>query len=160
MPGKIFTNVYRAVKMRTLKKPMTLNVLPQKEGWSIAEKLGIQPHIGGFGYDTLEKPSCSLEDVVLPTLDCQFISIAITICIDAGHFWAQNHNNQTDHILNELEHKLSSAALLPAKTVKVGNIVAALFEENKMYYRCRIESLTETNGSRVANVMHSSFKCI
>lgn len=101
-----------------------------------------------------EKPavkgkSCldSEERSIIPQLDQEYVQIIITEMIDAGHFWAQNNDDMTQQNLfflqNMLNNTTSKLKEIPENTkVKVGQLYAARYVVDNLYYRCRVKQFT------------------
>lgn len=149
IPGKAFVQVYRAVRMRQLKYQCKLYVLSKAEGWKEAQRLNVEREIN-LKKNAYENGNCKRSrESVLPTMSMKYIQIIITICIDAGHFWAQNYNEESISKILEMENILNSKELtIPEDDIKIGNIYAAKFDENDCYYRCRVESIIPFGKNR------------
>ncbi|KAJ4435831.1 hypothetical protein ANN_18450 [Periplaneta americana] len=147
IPGRVSMSVYRAVKLRQLKIPCTLHLLPIDEAVKRAEQLGLfankdKPFMG-------EKPQRQLSSTInpnLPSIDVSYIQLQTSHVIDPGHFWAQNADVGSAQqqlwlfkYLNENPEKLKELTDPP----QVGKIYAAPYTEGAQtnYYRARIESI-------------------
>lgn len=156
IPGNVLAQVYRAVRMRQLKYPCILNVLPRQEGWREAKRLGIEQKLIGQTLTFIRRRDYEDDktfkiqtSTYLPGLTDEYIKIIITRCIDAGHFWAQHCNEELNAMFFKMEQILNSVHLEPAGVeVKVGDILAAVYTKTETFHRCRVESIIPFGKNR------------
>ncbi|XP_071453953.1 probable ATP-dependent RNA helicase spindle-E [Hetaerina americana] len=160
IPGKVAMAVYKAIKLRQLKIPICINLLPVGEANKRAEKLGLtstKTLLERMSENTVEKPFGINTQVPLPGIDETTMSIQISHIIDPGHFWAQNSDLTTCKLLSHLitllngsqaqdpdNHTLPPPQLLPlGGSPIIGMVYAAPFqdEDQKWYYRARVVSV-------------------
>lgn len=74
----------------------------------------------------------------------------MTVVLDAGHFWAQRNDRETNRALRHIMDSISNRTLLPLTgdyySFK-GTFCLAMFASDGLYYRARVDSI---------NLHHSS----
>lgn len=78
--------------------------------------------------------------------------------IDAGHFWAQNHDSITEQNLFFLDNLLNAGSVKLEEVredekIKVGHLYAAKFTEDDKYYRCKVLHIKPWKRSFVSQVI-------
>lgn len=136
IPGKVLLPVYKAVKARTLKMDIVVNMLPKAKAQSIFNELNKRSNTSG---QMVPK---------LPAIDDTYIPIKISQFINCGRFWAQMDDGSTTEELLEIDAALNNASLLAnTATVKVGDLFAAPYEDkiSIRMYRVRVQKLLPNN---------------
>ncbi|XP_017772489.1 PREDICTED: probable ATP-dependent RNA helicase spindle-E [Nicrophorus vespilloides] len=137
MPGFISVDVYKAVRLRQLKLMHSIQVMNTTEAWLKAKELGIADTTDyGINYiKNFEKKTTS----ILPNLYTTSMDIKVIYVIDAAHFYAHPASSEIDENISKLDDLLNSQNLSElSNNAIVGGIYAAVFEEDKRYYRCKI----------------------
>lgn len=144
IPGKICMPVYKGVKLRQLKLPITLHLMPSRDAMTRARELGLQPAQDNPWRWERKKEETSLLKPVLPSIDTNYIELSVSHIIDPGHFWAHNAQGNVFEILQDILVKLNSRpghlTALQDKPI-LGKIYAAPFAEPNgpvEYYRARV----------------------
>ncbi|KAF5272439.1 hypothetical protein FQA39_LY07907 [Lamprigera yunnana] len=147
MPGKIHSEVYRSIRHRQLKLPNIVTTMNSDAAWKLAKQLGIENRTSLKLKKDLNNSSqeSAHNSSVIPALTVQYIWLTVSYRIDASHFWAQHCNTTTESVINSIQNILNNKEcnLLRAdqNNVKVGQLYAALFLEDNMFYRCKVTSL-------------------
>ncbi|KRT81220.1 hypothetical protein AMK59_5719, partial [Oryctes borbonicus] len=140
MPGKICKEVYCAVRRRQLKMHNVVNCLLAHDSWKLASSLGLCEKLSVGNYRLVRRPRFKHSTTsVLPDLDIQYIKIFVVVCIDVGHFWAHNVDEETAENLQKIQKHLNSGTLaqIPKEEIKVEEIYAAKYDDNHLY-RCKV----------------------
>ncbi|KAK9877509.1 hypothetical protein WA026_018618 [Henosepilachna vigintioctopunctata] len=161
IPGKIAMDVYHAVKRRTMKVPLTLNILPKDLAWDHLANLEKQ-HAKGSKSNNINSSSdkeadnestlncfSQIEYNPFPSLDTEYMTVVISHRIDAGHFFCQNVNDGTQEMLEDINGWLNSRPLTEVniKTIKNDEIYASKYKKDGQFYRAKIHMrLSETEA--------------
>ncbi|GLH06847.1 Probable ATP-dependent RNA helicase spindle-E [Gryllus bimaculatus] len=144
IPGKVCMPVYKAVKLRQLKIPIVLHLMPARNAMERARELNLQPAQDSPWRWERKKEDSSVMKPSLPSVNTHIISLSISYIIDPGHFWAQSLEPDAIETLSEISRKLNTVdELLPVRAPKIGKIYAAPFTEHgsTYYYRARVNSI-------------------
>ncbi|KAH1007345.1 hypothetical protein HUJ04_004591 [Dendroctonus ponderosae] len=137
-PGRIPRPVYEAIRRRQLKYNFQLKLLPPKQAWDFAERH--KAHSTNSAPIEVT-PNCfsTIEYTALPASCTQFIQLHIAAYIDAGHFWAQNADDRTNELLQQIEEALNKQVLKKVdEPLKIGKVYATRFRQDGLFYRCRL----------------------
>ncbi|XP_031345439.1 probable ATP-dependent RNA helicase spindle-E isoform X2 [Photinus pyralis] len=173
MPGKIRTEVYRAVRQRQLQLTHRIAVMSSDKAWAIAKSVGIQP-LGSTrrSLPSLERVSSILEDdsvvqfsPIVPTLDMTFLILRISHRVDAGHFWAHLCSNGSTlspllpAIYEELNKETVQLQPLGKTMPVIDTVYAAKFSDDDQFYRCKVISLNSFGKKQasLAQVLYIDF---
>lgn len=145
MSSKIPAGVYEAVRMRQLRMKFELKILPNNEAWEWAKKFGIENTTQLVQVKPVDKNCYSgITYEALPSLDTEYIEIIVTYRVDAGHFWAQNSNEETNNLVATIYDCLNRQVLHPVEKrpgqdiIRVGDLYAAKYNEDGKFYRCQV----------------------
>lgn len=175
VPGKISMAVYRAVKLRQIRRHVEIRIMRPEEARERAKKLGISKSRETYlrelrtddpkdEMDDLE--SCASEASTvksfasnLPGIDVSYIHIKIPHYIDAGHFWACHADHANQQYQNRIFEKLNAPDAKLRRFTKcpqVGDLCVALWSENagdqECKYRARVESVSYKKKIEEVNV--------
>ncbi|KAL0275900.1 UNVERIFIED_CONTAM: hypothetical protein PYX00_003620 [Menopon gallinae] len=152
LPGKIPMPVYRAVKIRHIRRGINLKLLPIEEAQKRAKAVGVKKKT--FFAENEPEDTSHIQSN-LPGIDVSYIHLAICYANSPGYFWAYDLANSDNQrivleILNDSQYSFRQFSKSPV----VGDVCAAPYEENGevLYYRGRIESLTKSESATVAKV--------
>lgn len=91
----------------------------------------------------------------LPSMELNEFPIYVTHIIDAGHFWAQYHNEQTEKALDKLSEVISyshHAVPCDPDTIKLGDLVIAKWKDD--YRRAQVIKVNRKDLSKeIDNVL-------
>ncbi|KAG8222127.1 hypothetical protein J437_LFUL002124 [Ladona fulva] len=165
IPGKVAMSVYKAIKLRQLKIPIQINLLPIAN--KRAEELGLSKSLFDKpGYSFLHEPQGVDRQVPLPCIDENIISLQISHIIDPGHFWAQHADAGTCNLLTQLIEMLNGTEgmvnncasnpprLLPlSEPPKMGKVYAVPFTDSvTWYYRARVVAINAGSTGNIQSV--------
>ncbi|XP_050300294.1 probable ATP-dependent RNA helicase spindle-E [Anthonomus grandis grandis] len=135
-PGKVPRQVYEMLRKRQLKYNFELKCLPVAKAWEFAESRGSRGN-----RNTVTERNCfsSINYCPIPAMSIQYSEIIISCHIDAGHFWAQNPDEKTNELLQQIEEALNGQELIKVdEELKIGKIYAARYKDDGRFYRCRV----------------------
>lgn len=136
IPGKVVLPVYKAVKMRQLKLPISINVLPQDKAEAAFAALSAK-----------DKEEINYLSARLPDIDDTYIDVVISHIINCGNFWVQHADVSSREELMKVNTGINNQNLTSVsakKAVQVGELYAAPYEDESTatrYYRAVIKLL-------------------
>ncbi|KAF2901431.1 hypothetical protein ILUMI_04755 [Ignelater luminosus] len=159
MPGNILVNVYRAIRLRQLGIPIRVPILEKEKAWALAEKKGIGK---GNELPIVRKAEIVPEEFpvvhtpVIPALDVGSIHIYVCVGIHCGRFWAQNVDEETTKNLVTIIRLLNRSFKLEKvnpNNINEANLYAAIYKEDKRFYRCKIiQKTTDKNSGQFCQI--------
>lgn len=145
--------VYRTVRRRQLKIPTRLPVLTVAEGLRRVQMF--HAHQEMQRQTISDDLSMDVDGPILPGCDVEYIKIQISHRIDVGHFWAQNYDDQTTSNLCYIQKELNKNTLnFVQGRIELGGIYAAPFQDDNLYYRCRVIEINHITRDRIMAQVH------
>ncbi|CAH0391453.1 unnamed protein product [Bemisia tabaci] len=159
IPGKIHPSVYGALKLRQLKIPIKLDLLPVDEAMAKAKELGlVKEEKQCFGINFTEvKPK--IENFI-PEPSVKKIAVSVTHIDDPSHFWVVYNTPVMKKMLKVVTDLLNAPGNLGSpKNVIKGNMYAVRFhdDDSMCYYRARVMEAKPKSIKGKANFMYKVF---
>ncbi|XP_063991815.1 probable ATP-dependent RNA helicase spindle-E [Diachasmimorpha longicaudata] len=109
LPGEIPVSVYQALKLKSIKKGVSISVMPADAANKMAEELGVENGAINLYIPRPRKlhdgPAFKLRPK-LPPLDLAYFPIQVQRIVDPGRFWVTNEDEETKRNLSDVKEAI------------------------------------------------------
>lgn len=151
MPGRVKSEVYKALKLARENIPLKLNVLSDRECYQYAKELGVVP-CDDFGASQKKQNSKLAQMCILPDIHTKYLVGNVRAITNPNKFWFRPLAEGNERILGEIRRALTQYKLQKLNPTEnlLGKVVAIICravndQTRENIYRGKI--LSELQGS-------------